>query len=152
MTVSDLICSCVFPSSLLLIEVRLLKTKGCQGGTFRCHLVLLSVRLFWDCFYILRGYNIDAQLVVGFFDCYRLPMLVTVNVDMNRLILIKLFLVLDSVMLLIVFRVCLFEVLIFLQMKEASGQLGVRVEERTRTVNRNLRPYRSSTGITPVDE
>ena len=87
------------------------------------------MRLFWDCFYILRNYNIDAQLVVGFFECYRLPMLVTVNVDTNRLILIKLFLVLDSVMLLIVFRVCLFVVLIFLQMKEASGQLVVRVEK-----------------------
>ena len=62
---------------------------------------------------ILRGHNIAAWLVVSFFDCCRLPLLVTVDLDSNILIWIELFTVPDSVMLVVVFRVCLFVVLIF---------------------------------------
>ena len=62
---------------------------------------------------ILRGYNIAARLVVSFFDCCRLPLLVTVDVDSDILIWIEFVIVPDSVMLVVVLRVCLFVVLIF---------------------------------------
>ena len=62
---------------------------------------------------ILRGHNIAARLVVSFLDCCRLPLLVTIDLNSNILIWFELFIVPDSVMLVVVFRVCLFVVLIF---------------------------------------
>ena len=64
-------------------------------------------------FSILRGNNVAARLVVSFFDGCRLPLLVTVDLDLNILLWLELFIVLDSVMFVVVFRVSLFVVLIF---------------------------------------
>ena len=53
--------------------------------------------------HILRGHNIAARLIVSFFDCCRLQLLLTIDLDSNILIWIELFIVQDSVMFVVVF-------------------------------------------------
>ena len=116
-----------FRRSALSDDSRLLKRNvavirlGCwrfQSGTVGCYDVFGIAAVFFS---ILRGHNVAARLVVGFFDCCRLPMLVTVDLDSNILIWIELFTVPDSVVLVVAFRVCLFVVLIFFANERGVG-------------------------------
>ena len=66
-------------------------------------------------FSILRGHNIAARLIVSLFDCCRLPLLVTVDLDSNMLMWIELITEINKAFFPGLLRrfVCLFIVLIF---------------------------------------
>ena len=81
-----------------------------KSETVRSYDVLGIAAVFFS---ILRGDNIAARLFVFLLDCCRLQQLVNVNRDTNILIWIEMSIVPNSVMFVVVLRVCLFVMLIF---------------------------------------